>query len=719
MQLLKSWWASLSKRHNPRSNGIRVSYVAHTHITSANLSRMQQDWIAAAEAYRQALTHEPHLHHIWIQLGHVEKEAGNIAGATVAYDEAARLNLEDAEPLLHLGHMAKRWHQPETAAKYFIRALQRDRTNLQAVAELARVMPDREDMDLAAWLDVLSVLHIDPATQMIEDERQRSCHSIALDVTDLLAFLGQRRLPTGIQRVQIEVSLALLQRRGDFQIIFCIYSSARRGWVKIRPNYLKKICELAKESDDIYDPIWRKNLCELYRSIAISRKISFLQKDILINLGTSWSERNYLLDVRTARSKNAIIYIPLVFDLIPLINKNWFMQSLVQDYRLWFQSLLYSSDGYLVISEATQRDLLQKSAQFGVEVEPESVAVVPLNGDFRQSSARADILQAYGLAPRRYVLLVSTLEPRKNHRGAFSAWLTLADALGESAMPHLVCVGGRGWLNEDLHQMLRENPALKRMVHILHGVPDDSLAALYEHCLFTLYPSFYEGWGLPVSESLSYGKVPAISRTSSLPEAGGRYACYFHPENPADIAATVRSLFDEEKLNAAEVAIARDYVPQTWHRIAQDLLSHARAIIPRVEKELVRIDDASIWDFTNAQFMEDYEHRRSGEALRLGRAWLTPTETGCGIKGDDAALWFYWAGLPDTVLHIYCIGSRDARVEVEFDGLCRIFRIEDRMSTVIPWSLPQVAGPMRIAIVPIAGNVIVEKVVVTCADASG
>ena len=248
------------------------------------------------------------------------------------------------------------------------------------------------------------------------------------------------------------------------------------------------------------------------------RKISFSPKDILINLGTSWSERNYLLDVRTARSRNAIIYIPLVFDLIPLINQNWFMQSLVQDYRVWFQSLLYSSDGYVVISQATQRDLLQKSAQFGVEVEPESVAVLPLNGDFRQGSARADILQAYGLAPRRYVLLVSTLEPRKNHSGAFSAWLTLADALGEAAMPHLVCVGGRGWLNEDLHQMLRENPALERMVHILHGVPDDRLAALYEHCLFTLYPSFYEGWGLPVSESLSYGKVPAISRTSSLPE---------------------------------------------------------------------------------------------------------------------------------------------------------------------------------------------------------
>ncbi|WP_373278253.1 hypothetical protein [Sphingobium fuliginis] len=84
--------------------------------------------------------------------------------------------------------------------------------------------------------------------------------------------------------------------------------------------------------------------------------------------------------------------------------------------------------------------------------------------------------------------------------GAFRAWMSLADSLGESAMPHLVCVGGRGWLNDDLHRMLRDNPGLQRLVRILHGVPDDGLAALYENCLFALYPSFYEGWGLPVSE---------------------------------------------------------------------------------------------------------------------------------------------------------------------------------------------------------------------------
>jgi glycosyltransferase involved in cell wall biosynthesis len=678
---------------------------------------MQQDWIAAATAYRQALTHAPHLHHIWVQLGHVEKEAGNIDGAKVAYEEAALLKPEDAEPLLHLGHMAKRWYQPETAVKYFIRALQRDQANLQAVSELARLTPGREDMDSATWQDVLSVLHIDHATQMTEEEGQLSRHSVILDVTDLLAFFGQRRLPTGIQRVQIEVSLALLQQSGEAQVIFCIYSSARRGWIKIPANYFEIICNLAKESDDLSDEIWMESLFRMYCIITFSKMFLFSLKDTLINLGTSWSDRNYLLDVRTERDRNQIIYIPLVFDLIPLINKNWFMQSLVHDYRAWFQSLLYSADGYLAISQATRRDLLQKSVQFGLGVEPDSISVLPLNGNFRQSAASADILQAYGLAPRRYVLLVSTLEPRKNHKGAFSAWLTLADTLGEAAMPHLVCVGGRGWLNEDLHQMLREHPSLTRMVQILHGVPDDRLAALYEHCLFTLYPSFYEGWGLPVSESLSYGKVPAISCTSSLPEAGGPYACYFDPENPADIAAKVRSLLDEERLNAAEVAIAQDYEPQTWHDIARDLLSHARDIVPRVETALVRIDGAGTWDLANAQFTEDDKHRRSGEALRFGRGWLTPIATGCGIKGDDAALRFHWAGRPDAVLHIYCFGSRDAQAEVAFDGLPRIFRIEDGLPTIIPCPLPQVAGPMRITIVPVAGDVFVGKVVVTHAPA--
>ncbi|MHA4875417.1 glycosyltransferase, partial [Enterococcus faecium] len=84
--------------------------------------------------------------------------------------------------------------------------------------------------------------------------------------------------------------------------------------------------------------------------------------------------------------------------------------------------------------------------------------------------------------------------------------------------PDLVCVGGRGWLNDHVYAALDRDPELAEKVRIISGLTDSHLALLYSTCLFTVYLSTYEGWGLPVTESLCYGKVPLLSDTSSLPE---------------------------------------------------------------------------------------------------------------------------------------------------------------------------------------------------------
>jgi len=669
-------------------------------------------------AYRQALAREPHLQHVWVQLGHMEKEAGEIDLATSAYEEAARLRPDDTEPLLRLGHLAKAWRQPADAAGYFIAALQRDRNTLQAVSELVRLLPDRDDIEPALWTAVLDVLDIEPNDRISNDTGHLPPGAVVLDVTDLLAFFGQRRLPTGIQRVQIEVSLVGLEQMFDPQPVFCVYSSARRGWIRLSREHFDALCRLAKQSDDVQDPAWTRQLDRMYREIAVARTLRFSPSTVLVNLGTSWADRNYLLDVRMVRARDGVVYVPLVFDLIPLIGPQWFMQSLVRDYRAWFGSLLHSADGFLAISEATRQDLVRVSAEWRAPVPPVSVPVVRLDGDFRQASADAASLHAHGLEPGSYVLLVSTLEPRKNHRTAFEAWLALADTLGEAHVPRLVCVGGRGWLNEDLHQMLRDSPALRRMVLILHGIPDDTLATLYEHCLFALYPSFYEGWGLPVSEALSYGKVPAISRVSSLPEAGGRFAQYFDPSDPADIATTVRALLHAPTRHSAEAAIHQDYVPRTWRGIAQDVVTKAGSVSSRVQDTLPCLAGAGQWTLalphqantTDRPVTDAWQ----GEALRHGRAWQSPGLSGCRIDGDDAALWFHWAGAQGAMLHIHFVAGRaEATAKVGMDGVDRACRVQPGMPEIVSCPLPNTAKTLWITIVPIIGDVIVEKIEIT------
>ncbi|MEG3085510.1 glycosyltransferase [Sphingomonas sp. PB2P12] len=717
MRSIKWWWIRVSAQLplSQRSGGVRVNRTTARHIRTGNAARDHQDWQSAAVAYRHALAREPHLQHVWVQLGHMEKEAGEIDQATRAYEEAARLRPDDTEPLLRLGHLAKAWRQPIDAAAYFIAALQRDRGNLQALSELVRLFPDRDDVEPDLWSTVLDVLEIEPNDRISDDTGHLPTGAVVLDVTDLLAFFGQRRLPTGIQRVQIEVSLVCLEQMFDPQPVFCVYSSARRGWIRLSREHFDTLCRLAKQSDDVEDPAWTSQLDRMYRKIAVARTLRFSSSTVLVNLGTSWADRNYLLDVRIVRARDGVVYVPLVFDLIPLIGPQWFMQSLVRDYRAWFGSLLHSADGFLAISQATREDLVRVSAEWRAPVPPASVPVVRLDGDFRQAAADGASLHAYGLEPGSYALLVSTLEPRKNHRTAFEAWLALADTLGEARVPRLVCVGGRGWLNEGLHQMLREKPALRRMVLILHGIPDDTLAALYEHCLFALYPSFYEGWGLPVSEALSYGKVPAISRVSSLPEAGGRFAHYFDPSDPADIAATVRALLDAPTRHTAEAVIRQDYVPRTWRGIAQDVVAKARSVSSRVQETLPCLTDAGSWTLALPHQADTFDRPSAdawqGEALRQGRAWQSPGLSGCRVDGNDAALWFHWAGPPGAMLHIhFAPGRAEAMVEVGIGGVERTGRIRPGMPEIVSCPLPNAAETMWITIVPIVGDVIVEKI---------
>lgn len=715
MQRIKFWLDRVSKKYalRPRSNGIPVRRNTAAHIRAADSARALQNWNKAALYYREALALEPHLYHLWIQLGHMEKEAGAIERATAAYEEAARLKIKNVEPLLHLGHMAKAWWQPNDAAAYFIKALLRDPGNLQALSELARLMPDRgADASPGFWEDAFTVFDLDPTAAEKSNTSLVAEHAILFDVTDLFAFFGQRRLPTGIQRVQIEISLAFLDEPTDIQPVFCLYSGARRGWIALPHDQFRALCHLAKQSDDVIDPVWVRQLENFYRKVAVSPTIQLSTLAVLINLGTSWADRNYLLDVRNARDRKAMIYIPLVFDLIPLIGPDWFMQSLVRDYRTWFGSMLHSVDGCLAISQATRQDLIEQSAMWDAPIAADAVSVVSLNGDFKQSSAGVDVLQQYGLKPGNYVLMVSTLEPRKNHIGAFSAWLKLVERLGEAAVPHLVCVGGRGWLNDGLHQMLRDNPQLNQMVKILHGVPDDRLATLYEHCLFSLYPSFYEGWGLPVSEALSYGKVPAVSAVSSLPEAGGAYASYFNPHDADDIAATVLTLLDRKVLATTEAAIEHSYAPQTWLQIAQNLVAKAQLIKPRRQDDLMGIAGPGTWLMSLPREINDI--MLSGEAMRHGDGWLVPTNSGCRINGKGAALWFSWSGSPDgqAEIHVASMPS-PAHIKVELNGLSQETLWAPDTPIAISLPLPDSAGPVHINLIPITGELMVEKIVVT------
>ncbi|MHB8619731.1 MAG: glycosyltransferase family 4 protein, partial [Chloroflexota bacterium] len=141
--------------------------------------------------------------------------------------------------------------------------------------------------------------------------------------------------------------------------------------------------------------------------------------------------------------------------------------------------------------------------------------------------------------PRPFILTVGTLEPRKN-------LARLLDAFSSLDLPHhLVAAGARGWLYEDLEARLR-----RAGVVVLDRVSDDQLVALYNLADLFVYPSLYEGFGLPPLEAMSCGTPVAASNRSSLPEVVGQAGLLFDPEDTAAIATALARLVGDHALRA-------------------------------------------------------------------------------------------------------------------------------------------------------------------------
>ncbi len=186
----------------------------------------------------------------------------------------------------------------------------------------------------------------------------------------------------------------------------------------------------------------------------------------------------------------------------------------------------------------------------------------------------ADIVQ------RRYVLFVSTMIPRKNHALLVQAWRQLWRRFGEST-PYLLFVGGGAPSGELASEMALEAAEGGRIVR-LTDIDDAGLEALYRHAWLTVYPSLGEGYGLPVAEALSRGKVCLASDRGAIGEAGAGLIDVIDPADPASIAGKVGEYLEHpDRLAVREAEIRARYRPTSWSQTARAVRSVIEATIKR------------------------------------------------------------------------------------------------------------------------------------------
>lgn len=214
-------------------------------------------------------------------------------------------------------------------------------------------------------------------------------------------------------------------------------------------------------------------------------------------------------------------------------------------WSFWLPYSIRWADIIIADSECTRKDLINWT-----DVSPERIRVVHLGVDavfqpIQHDMALESVRAKYKL-PEEFVLYVGTIEPRKGLDTLLIAYAMLVDEI-----PHdLVIAGKPGWYTKSLCQLV-EVYKLRRRVHFIGYVTDDDLPKLYNLAALFVYPSRYEGFGLPPLEAMACGVPVICSNAASLPEVVGDAAYVVPPDAPEVLAAAIRQVLENHQLRAA------------------------------------------------------------------------------------------------------------------------------------------------------------------------
>ena len=585
----------------------------------ADALRDRREWRAAAEAYGAFLQLRPQDAGMQVQRGHCLKEAGEVASALALYRSAAALAPGDADIPLQIGHAEKLLGQRDAA---------RDAYAMAALLAPLAENPWRE------WSALATARPGRPAP---------AAGGVVLDLTDLAAWVrGGHRAPSGIQRVQLDLARAALARRPAPRLCAMARGpdgAGGGGWRELPAPLFLRLDRLMTSGAEVADPDWQAAVALLEALLETPPPLRFAPGAVLATLGGSWSLPDHLACLRAARQQDGLRHVPLLHDCIPLLLPEHCAAGVVRDYARWFANLAAHADGVVAVSRSTAEDMRRLHRALLPELPVPEAAVLRLDAAPRAVTGPVPphpLLR--GDTP--FVLFVSTIEGRKNHLMVFNAWLSMLRRPGGGAaqVPLLVCVGRPGWRAEAALALLDAAPELRAKVRILSEVSDPLLAALYRGCLFTLYNSYHEGWGLPVTESLAAGKLALVPRHSALVEAGEGGAVFFAPGSEPDLLAQLsRLIHDPAWRQAAEAAIRPP--PRSWDAVAAQFLAEAGRLAEAAgPRPAVPLQPGLPHPLRRLDGPRPRLAMTVAETLREGAAWHPLEPWGCWTRPGAAIL---------------------------------------------------------------------------------
>lgn len=223
----------------------------------------------------------------------------------------------------------------------------------------------------------------------------------------------------------------------------------------------------------------------------------------------------------------------------------------------------------------TPSEFSRKAILRHYSLDQDKVVAVPnaVSSEFRpidRQLAQAAVERKFGI-PGPFVLMVGDLQPRKNHLGLLQAFEEVLRA--HPQLPHrLVFVGKETWYSKDLHRAVAKSGIAGR-VHSTGFVEDADLVQFYGACDLFVFPSFYEGFGLPILEAMACGRAVASSNTTAMPEVADGAGILFDPDSPEQMTRAIRDVLIDSELRARMERLGSQRAAAfSWERAAERTL---------------------------------------------------------------------------------------------------------------------------------------------------
>ena len=253
-------------------------------------------------------------------------------------------------------------------------------------------------------------------------------------------------------------------------------------------------------------------------------------------------EPNFI-PLRIPARRTVATILDFSFELFP----EWHPIDKVKYFKINFWNKIKKADRIICISDFIRHEA---TALFGFPEEKLVTIYLGVDHDIFKPYPPPELPEVrnrYRLPPQ-FILFVGSIEPRKNLKGLLHAYKEFGNNFREEFK--LVLAGFQGWKNEEVMGMIRK---MEGSVQYLGYVPQIDLAKIYNLASIFVYPSFYEGFGLPPLEAMACGCPVVVSKAASLPEVCGDAAYYVDPEEVTSIAGGISKVLSNEELRASQI----------------------------------------------------------------------------------------------------------------------------------------------------------------------